>query len=76
MQSLQNPNQINVNNLNIRREASRQFWNKKKEYVKGKIEELETNCKIKNIRNSYRSIDDFKKGYQPRTNIVKDEKGE
>ena len=26
---------------------------------------------IKNIRNLYRGINDFKKGYQPRTNIVK-----
>jgi hypothetical protein len=24
----------------------------------------------------YRGINDFKKGYQPRTNIVKDEKGD
>ena len=30
--------------------------------------------KTKNIRDLYRGISDFKKGYQPRTNIVKDEK--
>jgi len=30
---------------------------------------------MKNIRDIYRGINDFKKGYQPRTNIVKDEKG-
>jgi len=41
-----------------------------------KIEELETNSKIKNIRDIYRGVIDFKKGYQPRTNIVKDEKGD
>jgi hypothetical protein len=29
---------------------------------------------MKNIRNLYKGINDFKKGYQPRTNIVKDEK--
>jgi hypothetical protein len=29
---------------------------------------------IKNIRDLYRGISDIKKGYQPRTNIVKDEK--
>jgi len=40
------------------------------------IEELETNSKIKNIRDFCRGISDFKKGYQPRTNIVKDEKGD
>jgi hypothetical protein len=54
--------------------ASRHFRNKKKAYLKAKIEELETNSKIKNIRDLYRGINDFKKGYQPRTNIVKDEK--
>ena len=43
--------------------------------MKAKIEELETNSKIKNVRDLYRGINDFKKGYQPRTNIVKDEKG-
>jgi len=32
--------------------------------------------KIKNIRDFYRGNNDFKKGYQPRTNIVKDEKGD
>ena len=55
----------------VRREASRHFRNKKKEYQKAKIEEPETNNKIKNIRDLYRSIIDFKKGYQPRTNIVR-----
>ena len=38
--------------------------------MKVKIDELETNSKIKNIRDLYRGINDFKKGYQPRTNIV------
>ena len=46
---------------------------KKKAYLKTKIEDLETNIKIKNIRDLHRGINDFKKGYQPRTNIVKDE---
>ena len=48
MQWLQNPNKINVDNLNnVRREASRFFRNKKKEYLKDKFYELETNIKIK-----------------------------
>jgi len=34
------------------------------------------NSKIKNIRDLYRGISDFKKDYQPRTNIVKDENGD
>ena len=74
MQCVQDPSQSNVDNLNnVRREASRHFRNKKKEYLKAKIEEPETNNKIRNIRDLYRRIIDFKKGYQPRTNIVKDE---
>jgi len=44
--------------------------------MKAKIEELDTNSKIKNIRDLYRSIIDFKKGFQTRTDIVKDEKGD
>jgi len=75
-QWVQNPSQSNVDNLNnVRREARRHFRNKKKEYLKAKIEELETNSKIKNIRGLYRGINDFMKGYHPRTNIVQDEKG-
>ena len=31
---------------------------------------------IKNIMDLYTGINDFKKGYQPRTNVVKDEKGD
>jgi len=49
MQWLQDPNQKIVNNLkSVRREASKHFRNKK-EYLKGKIDELETNSKINNI---------------------------
>jgi len=48
MQWLQDPNQSNADNLNsTRREASRHFRNKKKAYLKTKIDEVETNCKIK-----------------------------
>ena len=65
---------VNINN--VRHEDSRHFRNKKKEYLNAKIDELETNSKTKNIRDLYRGINDFKKGYQPRTNIVKDEKGD
>jgi hypothetical protein len=69
---LQNPSQINGDNLqNLRRETSRTFRNKKREYLKGKINELETNNKNKNIRDLYRGINEFMKGYQPRINIIK-----
>jgi hypothetical protein len=51
IQWLQNPNQSNGDNLiNVRHEASRHFRNKKKEYLKAKINELERNSKNKNIR--------------------------
>ena len=75
MQRVQDPSQSNVDYLNnVRREASRHFTNKEKEYLKVKIEELENNSKIKNTRDLCRGIIDFKKGYQLRTSTVKDEK--
>jgi hypothetical protein len=58
---------------NVRREASRHFRNKKREYLKDKINELGTNSKNKNIRGLNRGINGFKRGYQPRNNLVKDE---
>ena len=64
MKWIQDPSQSNVDNLNnVRRDASGQFRNKKTGYLKAKIEELETNSKIKNIRDLYRGINDFKKIY-------------
>ena len=51
MQWVQNTSQSNVDNLNnVRRDASRHFRKKKKAYLKAKIEELETNSKIKSVR--------------------------
>jgi hypothetical protein len=49
--------------------------NKEREYLKGKINMLETNNKNRSIRDLYRGIKGFKKGYQPRINIIKDENG-
>jgi hypothetical protein len=73
LQCLQNPSQINGDNLQISsHETSRIFRNKKREYLKDKINELETNNKNKNIRDLYRCVSEFKKGYQPRINIIKD----
>jgi hypothetical protein len=72
---LQDPCKINGDNLNnIRREASRYFRNKKREYPKDKINELATNSNNKNIRDLYRGINGFKRGYQPRYNLVNVEK--
>jgi hypothetical protein len=61
---------------NVRRESSRSFRTRKREYLKNKINELETNSKNKNIRNLFWGINEFKKGYQPRTNMVKEENGD
>jgi hypothetical protein len=60
----------------VRREASRHFRNKKREYLKDKINDIELNSENKNIRDFYRGITEFKKGYQPKTNLVKDERGD
>ena len=66
MHWIQDPSQSNEDNLNnVRRDASRHFRKKKKAYLRAKIEELETNSKINNIRDLYRGINDMKKGYQP-----------
>jgi hypothetical protein len=74
---LQNPSQTNGDNLNsVRREGSRIFRKKKREYLKEKINELERNSKNKNIRDIYGGINEFKKGYQPRSNFANDENGD
>jgi Fe-S cluster assembly ATPase SufC len=74
LQWLQDPKEINGDNLNnVIREASRHFRNKRKEYMKDKINEHATNSKNKNFRDLYRGINDFKRGYQPRNNLVKNE---
>jgi hypothetical protein len=74
LQWLEYTNEINGDNLyNVRREASRYFRNKKREYLKDKINELARNSKDKNIRDLCREINEFKKDYQPRNNFVKDD---
>ena len=51
VQWIRDPHQNNVNNQNnVRCDATRHFRNKKNAYMKAKIQELETNSKIKNIR--------------------------
>jgi hypothetical protein len=74
LQWLQDPSQINGDTLNnVRCEASRQFRNNKREYVKDKINELIWNSKKKNITDLYRGINKLRNGYQPRTIFVIDE---
>jgi hypothetical protein len=49
LQWLQDPSEANGNNLyNVKREASKHFRNKKREYLKDKIDELATKSKSKN----------------------------
>jgi hypothetical protein len=51
LQWLQDLSEVNEDNLsNVWREDSRHFRNKKREYLKGKINELESNSKNKNVR--------------------------
>jgi hypothetical protein len=75
-QRLYDPSDAIEDNLSdVRWEVSRNFRNKKRDYLKDKINELESNSKNKNIRDLSKGINEFKKGYQPRTNLVKDERG-
>jgi hypothetical protein len=42
--------------------------------LKDKINELESSSKSKNTRDLYREINEFKKSYQPMTNLLTDER--
>jgi hypothetical protein len=57
LQWLQNGDNLTI----LRREASRCFRNKKREYLKDKINELAMNSKNKNIRDLYRGLNEFKR---------------
>jgi ATP-dependent Lon protease len=63
LQWIQNQSQINGDNVkNLRSEISRIFRKKEREYLKGKINELETDNKNRNIRDLYRGVNEFQKG--------------
>jgi hypothetical protein len=58
---LKDPSEINGDNPNnIIREVNRLFRNKKREYLKNKMNELETSSKNKNIRHLCTEINYFK----------------
>jgi hypothetical protein len=77
LQWLQEPSEINGDSLNnAKHEASRYFRNKKMEYLKDKINDVVTNSKNKNIKRLYEGINEFKRGYQRRSNLVKDGNGD
>jgi hypothetical protein len=76
LQWLQDPSELNGDNLNnIRSEVSRHFRKKKEEYLKDKINEFARSSK-KSIRDLYRGIHGFKMCYPPRSNLVKEENGD
>ena len=70
---MQDPTQPNRDNYHT---ESRTLRNKKRDYLKGKLSEIETKSKNKNIRDLYKGIKDFKKGYQARVNVIKNENQE
>jgi hypothetical protein len=69
-------NKSDLNNL--RCEIGRHFKNKKGDYLKDKNNDPAMNSKKKkkNIKDLRRGINEFKRGYQPHSNLVKDEGGD
>jgi hypothetical protein len=60
LQYLQNSSQTNGDNLNrVRHKTGRTFRNKRQEYLKEKINEIETNSNNKNITSLYRGMTEF-----------------
>jgi hypothetical protein len=57
----------------MRHDTSRHFRNKRRKYLKDKIDEFAMNSKNKNIRDLYIGINEFKNSYQHRSNLVKDD---
>jgi hypothetical protein len=51
------------------------FRKKKCDYMKVKVNRLEESSKTKNIREMYKGINEFKKGYQPRAYVIKKHDG-
>jgi hypothetical protein len=77
LQWLHDSREINGDNLNnIRSEVSRHFRNKKREYLKDKIKEFAASSKNKYNRDLCRGITELKRGYQSRSNLLKDENGD
>jgi hypothetical protein len=56
----------------VRRESSGTFREKRE----GNVRQLMSLQQNKNFRDFYRGINEFKKGCQPRTNLLKDENGD
>lgn len=64
----------NGDNLNsVRHETSKPFKKKKGEYLKDIHNKVGTDGSNKNVRVLFRGINEFRRGYQSRINLVKDE---
>jgi mRNA-degrading endonuclease RelE of RelBE toxin-antitoxin system len=57
----------NLNNVTCK--AIRQFRNKKREYLRDKINELASNIKNETISNVYRKTNELTMGYKTRNNL-------
>jgi hypothetical protein len=66
LQWLQNPHQIDGDNLrNLTSDTSRTFRNKEREYLKGKINEIETNNNKKTLEICKEASMSLRKGTNP-----------
>jgi len=59
-----------------RKEAHKIIRNKKKLYINNVTELIEDDQKNNNTRNMYQTINQFKKGYQQKFNMIRNKKGE
>jgi hypothetical protein len=64
MQSLQDPYQSNVDNMNNMPYKCSGHFRNKTDYLKAKVNEPETNSRHRNMRDLYHSIRDLEKGYR------------
>jgi hypothetical protein len=67
-------NEVDLSNLT--RDATRHFKNNKREYLKDRINKLQSNLTNNNTGELYNGIKEFKKGYQPTVNLVKNQRGD
>ena len=73
---IQNPNDQTAEEFTIvKHDTCRTFKKKKSDYMKAKVNKLEENSENKNIREMYKGISKFKKGYQPRAYVIKKHDG-
>jgi len=59
-----------------RKKAHKIMRNKKKLYIKNVIKLIEGDQKNNNTRSMYQTINQFKKGYQQKFNVIRNKKGE